>query len=136
MYAPIDLLPPELLHIISQVDMATYYGLICAYPRFARLITNGIRFDYAELFGVDYHITSKYGKCEPNPYWTGNWTLNGKLHRADGPAEIYANYMRYRIRGKMHRVDGPAVITIDETHKEYWINGQFLGNDESANIQQ
>ncbi len=73
-----DTLLPELLHLIAGEDMTVYYGLIRAYPKFARLITNGIRFDYAIRFGVNCHITQNVLA----------WTMNKRVHRADGPAVV------------------------------------------------
>ena len=42
------------------------------------------------------------------------WTLNGKLHRTDGPAVEYANGDKFwYLNGKLHRTDGPAVEYYD-----------------------
>jgi hypothetical protein len=50
--------------------------------------------------------------------------LNGKCHRADGPAIIYATGVKiYRLNGKLHRVDGPAVIDPDG-FEQYYLNGK------------
>jgi hypothetical protein len=39
------------------------------------------------------------------------WYLNGKLHREDGPAVIWASGRQvWHLNGKLHREDGPAVI--------------------------
>jgi len=46
-----------------------------------------------------------------------------KLHRIDGPAEIYeSGYKAWWINGKRHRDDGPAVVYSDGT-EIWWING-------------
>lgn len=56
---------------------------------------------------------------------TEEWLINGKFHRADGPA--YSSYyisghpitMSWYIDGKYHRLDGPAVIS-------YFANNQLM----------
>jgi len=46
---------------------------------------------------------------------TQRWYQNDKIHRNDGPAEIYADGdQRWYQNGKIHRNDGPA---------ETWTNG-------------
>ena len=43
---------------------------------------------------------------------TVGWSVNGKLHREDGPALEYLNGRKeWWLDGKIHREDGPAVIT-------------------------
>ncbi len=107
----LDTLPAETLDIIASSDMSTYYLLISTYPRFARSVTNGRRFDYAIAFGVDYHVRSH------NLGYRAIWSLNNVAHRADGPAIIncYSDYrdniLSYCIRGEKHRTDGPAYIS-------------------------
>ncbi len=117
-----DSLPNELLHLIAENNMATYCGLVQSYPRFARLITNGIRFDYAIAFGIDYHVKS-YQIGHTKPCLVGTWTLNGKAHRADGPAKIwftkYYYQIQYHINGQLHRMDGPAIIHDDDAIEYY-----------------
>lgn len=82
-----------------------------------------------------------------------DWRLNGKLHRADGPAveysngdkEWFLNDLRHREdgpafegvgghkgwwrNGKLHREDGPAV-ECSNGHKEYFLNGEQLSEEE------
>ena len=66
---------------------------------------------------------------------TGNqfWYLNGKYHREDGPAKIYANGDQYwYLNGELHREDGPAVIYADG--KQFWfLNGKELTEEEFNN---
>ena len=53
------------------------------------------------------------------------WLLNGKLHREDGPAAVYASGNKsWYLNGIPHRVDGPAV---EEAHgSKYWyLNGKL-----------
>ncbi len=126
----IDVLLPEILHLIAGTDMTTYYGLIRAYPRFARLITNGIRFDYAISFGIDYHINDSYGDRR------AHWTLNGKLHRADGPAVCSVNGTNniwYYIHGLFHRTNGPAAVH-DNGATWYFNYGKCHRTDGPASI--
>ena len=60
---------------------------------------------------------------------TQRWYLNGKLHRADGPAEIHPDgYQAWCINGKRHRTDGPAVIYQDGT-QHWYQNGQLHRTD-------
>ena len=58
---------------------------------------------------------------EPHVDENGNqyWFKDGKRHREDGPAIIYANGDQYWYRnGKRHREDGPAGIDADGD--QYW----------------
>ena len=49
------------------------------------------------------------------------WTLNGKLHRTDGPAVEGAFGSKYwYINGELHRTDGPAVEGYG--YKAWWLN--------------
>lgn len=65
------------------------------------------------------------GPAEVFPNGTEKWYINGLLHREDGPACVYANgSLEYRIHGKLHREDGPALVYHDGA--EYWyINGEY-----------
>ena len=59
----------------------------------------------------------QYGKYK-------EWTINGKIHREDGPAKIWASGDKYwYINGKLHREDGPAKIWADGS-KFWYINGK------------
>lgn len=55
---------------------------------------------------------------------TKEWRdADGKLHRPDGPAVIWADGTEeYWLHGERHREDGPAVINPDGS-EEHWING-------------
>jgi len=57
-------------------------------------------------------------------------TLNGKLHRTNGPARIWDNGTKsWFINGSLHREHGPAVILSNGT--KYWfINGKQLSENE------
>jgi hypothetical protein len=51
------------------------------------------------------------------------YTLNGKLHRIDGPAiEWSCGDKEWYKHGKRHRTDGPA-IEYQNGDKEWWVNG-------------
>ena len=51
------------------------------------------------------------------------WLVDGKKHRTDGPALIKEDGTRmWLVDGKLHRTDGPAVIWADGT-QAWWING-------------
>jgi len=57
-------------------------------------------------------------------YGTQRWYKNGKIHREDGPAVIYASgSQEWRINGKLHRTDGPAVIYADG-FQAWWLYGR------------
>lgn len=60
-----------------------------------------------------------------NTYASGNkrWFVDGKKHRADGPAIEYANGdKRWYLRDKLHRTDGPAVEYTDGD-KRWYVEG-------------
>ena len=62
------------------------------------------------------------------------WYLNGKLHREDGPAVIWANGNKFWfLNGKCHREDGPAYISSDGT-QAWWVNGEYHREDGPARI--
>jgi len=61
------------------------------------------------------------------------WRVNGKLHRVDGPAQIFANrnYKAWWLNGERHRTDGPAIVTTIMSHLiELW----FLNDNELYNV--
>lgn len=60
------------------------------------------------------------------------WYLHGELHRTDGPAfERYNGDKAWYINGNRHRIDGPAVEWADGD-KEWWVNGQLHRTDGPA----
>ncbi len=62
------------------------------------------------------------------------WYLNGKFHREDGPAVIWANgYQSWYLNGKLHREDGPAVIGANG-YQAWYLNGQLHREDGPAII--
>ena len=55
-------------------------------------------------------MMKNYDKKEIDNDGTIEYTLNGQLHRTDGPAIEYANGDKYwYINGQRHRDNGPAV---------------------------
>ena len=55
---------------------------------------------------------------------TERWYRNGRRHREDGPAIIYADGSEFWYKnGKLHREDGPAIIYAGGT-KEWLRNGR------------
>lgn len=57
-------------------------------------------------------------------------TLNGVLHREDGPAVISPMHQEWYINGVLHREDGPARCFIThpaggERIVEFWFNGVY-----------
>ena len=72
------------------------------------------------------YYKDKYGNQE--------WRKNGKLHREDGPAIIYAHgSQEWWVNGKLHREDGPAFILPDGT-QEWYLNGKIHREDGPAYI--
>lgn len=66
----------------------------------------------------DNKITDAFGNT--------TYTLNGKLHRTDGPAvEWVDGYRAWWFDGKLHRVDGPAVVHADGD-RAWYLNGYRL----------
>ena len=60
--------------------------------------------------------------------------VDGKIHREDGPALIYADGKQYYYQNnQLHRTDGPAIIWADGT-KFYCQNGEFHREDGPAAI--
>lgn len=52
------------------------------------------------------------------------WLVDGRLHREDGPAIIFAGGGKeWFLNGRYHRVDGPA-IEFAEGEKLWYFNGQ------------
>jgi hypothetical protein len=71
---------------------------------------------------MDNPVVDKHG--------TQRWYRDGKLHRENHPAVIYANSAKYWYRnGKCHREDGPAWIWADGTQRWY-LNGKELTEQE------
>ena len=57
---------------------------------------------------------------------TTRYKFNGKRHRENGPATIYANGTEYwYLNGKKHRENGPAII-YSSGREQYWENGKFI----------
>ena len=53
------------------------------------------------------------------------YTLNGKLHRVDGPAVEWANGDKlWYLNDKLHREDGPAIERADG-YKAWYLNGKY-----------
>ena len=51
------------------------------------------------------------------------WTVDGLLHRTDGPAVIWRNgRQEWWVNGLLHRTDGPAYNAPDGT-QAWWLNG-------------
>jgi len=63
--------------------------------------------------------------CKTYPNGNKYWTLNGKLHRENGPAVEYTDgYKAWYLNGKLHKEDGPAVE--DSNGDKYWrLNGKY-----------
>ena len=67
-----------------------------------------------------------------NEFGDIEYTLNGVLHRTDGPALEWANgYKEWYVNGERHRTDGPAIEYADGT-KAWYINGFLHRTDGPA----
>ena len=56
------------------------------------------------------------------------WYINDKLHRTDGPAYLDADgYEAWYQNDQRHREDGPAAIGANG-RKEWWINNTYYGD--------
>ena len=72
--------------------------------------------------------------CEIDKDGNKYWYLDGKFHRADGPAIEYSNGVTaWYLNGQRHREDGPAVIFTNGT-KIWYINDQCHRLDGPAYI--
>lgn len=67
-----------------------------------------------------------------NQLGTKRWTINGQLHREDGPAVEYASGTKFWYQnGLLHREDGPAVEFSNGT--KFWcLNGRYHREDGPA----
>jgi hypothetical protein len=54
------------------------------------------------------------------------WTLNGELHREDGPARIWSDgSQEWFLNGARHRLDGPAYIN-PVGYQGWWVHGVHI----------
>jgi len=64
--------------------------------------------------------------CEVDKGGTKLWSLNGKLHREDGPAlECADGYKAWYLNGKRHREDGPA-LELANGSKYWYVDGEKI----------
>ena len=62
------------------------------------------------------------------------YTLNGKLHREDGPAIEYVDGSKeWYLNGKLHRSDGPAIEWASGS-KEWYVDGKRHRLDGPARV--
>ena len=97
--------------------------------------------DIVTFFKDNTILFSIFKKLGYVDYTKGSWKIgygyyndNGKLHREDGPAEIYPDGTQiWYLNGRLHREDGPAVIHPDGT--QFWhLNGKRHRKDGPAEI--
>ena len=63
---------------------------------------------------------------------TRRWSLNGELHREDGPAVEYDNGTKcWYLNGVLHREDGPAIEYLTGT-LAWYLNGNLHREDGPA----
>jgi hypothetical protein len=90
----------------------------------------------AKMAAIDWQEVMDRLKYDIEIGWDGTerWYLNGKLHREDGPAVIYARGTQmWYSNNKLHREDGPAIIYADGT-QIWYRNGQRHREDGPAII--
>ena len=64
---------------------------------------------------------------------TKEWSIDGNLHREDGPAvERPKCHKQWWINGNLHREDGPAIERANGDN-QWWINGNQLTEEEFNN---
>ena len=74
-------------------------------------------------------------ECEIDKFRNKRWFLNGKIHREDGPAVVWADGSKFWfIDDKRHRDDGPAIEWPDGT-KEWFLNNKEYTKDEFIILQ-
>jgi len=69
------------------------------------------------------------------PDGSQHWFKHGNFHRENNlPAIVsFDGSKEWIVNGKLHRLNGPAIDKING-HKEYWINGVHLTEDEFKEI--
>ncbi len=95
-------------------------------------------YDLANTAGIpeDIHakLTKEFTEITVDVDGITRYTVEGKLHRLDGPAVIYSDsYEAYYVEGKLHRLDGPAIIDSDG-YEAYYMNGKKHRLDGPATI--
>lgn len=69
-----------------------------------------------------WRVLKQFTQTFKTKHSTG-YTINGRLHREDGYAIMYANGTKiWYINGQRHRENGPAYISRDGS-KSWWIKG-------------
>jgi hypothetical protein len=64
-----------------------------------------------------------------NALGTKRWLLNGRYHRTDGPAVVWADGDKeWWLNGQLHRTDGPAIENANGD-KEWWLNDHYYSFD-------
>ena len=77
-------------------------------------------------------IANNMSTCEVSSNGTKRWTLDGQLHRLDGPAVEYPNGDKYWFyHGQFHRESNPA-IECANGHKAWYLYGQRHREDGPA----
>ena len=67
------------------------------------------------------------------PNGNKEWRLNGRLHREDGPAIIFADGREtWYLEGYYHREDGPAV-EYSNGDKSWYLHGELVFNERTNN---
>jgi len=70
--------------------------------------------------------------CQISEDGTKRWTLNGLLHRKDGPAVEYTDgYKAWYLNNQYHRENGPAV-ECPNGYKRWFLNDQLHREDGPA----
>ena len=92
----------------------------------------GLVVEYADQYNFTVFAGGTTWKYQSGIDADGNkyWYLNGKRHRTDGPAVVYAGgTTEWFLNGKRHRTDGPAAIYSDGG-KYWYLNDKGLSEAE------
>jgi len=133
----LDLLPAEILLEIIGRDEQTWYQLYRFYPRaralhlqhnwarvyvglFKMIIQNRPLISFQSRIFDQLHSFNDEPALIYAESGFREWYRNGKVHRDDGPAVLWADGQQEWWRdGKLHRDDGPAVIYVNGQQEWY-----------------
>ncbi len=92
----------------------------------------GLVVEYTDQYNFTVLVGGTTWKYESEIDASGDkhWYLNGKRHRTDGPAIVYADGTKHwYLNGKRHRTDGPAYVHANGA-KCWWLNNREFSEAE------
>jgi len=85
-----------------------------------------IELSHGTEYTLDGQLHREDGPAIEYEYTVKEWYLHGERHREYGPATETVNGDKaWYLHGKLHREDGPAVKYANG-YKSYWVNGKRL----------